>query len=70
MKLMTTCIVLVLLTIVAMLCVKKIVECLLNILIFNKKENRYNVAKQRNGIVYNKKTQKLEADQSIILPFE
>ncbi len=70
MKLMTTCIALVLLTIVAMLCVKKIVECLLNILIFSKKENRYNVAKQRNGIVYNKKTQKLEADQSIILPFE
>lgn len=67
---MTTCIALVLLTIVAMLCVKKIVECLLNILIFSKKENRYNVAKQRNGIVYNKKTQKLEADQSIILPFE
>ena len=70
MKLMTTCIALVLLTIVAMLCVKKIVECLLNILISSKKENRYNVAKQRNGIVYNKKTQKLEADQSIILPFE
>lgn len=70
MKLMTTCIALVLLTIVAVLCVKKIVECLLNILIFSKKENRYNVAKQRNGIVYNKKTQKLEADQSIILPFE
>ena len=70
MKLITTCIALVLLTIVAMLCVKKIVECLLNILIFRKKENRYNVAKQRNGIVYNKKTQKLEADQSIILPFE
>ena len=70
MKLMTTCIALVLLTIVAMLCVKKIVECLLNILIFSKKENRYNVAKQRNGIVYNRKTQKLEADQSIILPFE
>lgn len=70
MKLMTTCIALVLLTIVAMLCIKKIVECLLNILIFSKKENRYNVAKQRNGIVYNKKTQKLEADQSIILPFE
>ena len=70
MKLMTTCIALVLLTIVAMLCVKKIVECLLNIIIFSKKENRYNVAKQRNGIVYNKKTQKLEADQSIILPFE
>ena len=67
---MTTCIALVLLTIVAMLCVKKIVECLLNILISSKKENRYNVAKQRNGIVYNKKTQKLEADQSIILPFE
>ena len=70
MKLMTTCIALVLLTIVAMICVKKIVEWLLNILIFSKKENRYNVAKQRNGIVYNKKTQKLEADQSIILPFE
>ena len=70
MKLMTTCIALVLLTIEAMICVKKIVECLLNILIFSKKENRYNVAKQRNGIVYNKKTQKLEADQSIILPFE
>ncbi len=70
MKLITTCITLVLLTVVAMLCVKKIVECILNIKVLNKKENHYDVAKQRNGIVYNKKTKKLEADQSIILPFE
>ena len=31
--------------------------------------NFHDVTRQKHGIVYNKKTQKLEADQSLILPF-
>lgn len=58
------------LTIVAVLCYNKIIKCIAKLNIKSKKEYRYDIAKQRNGIVYNKKTKKLEADQSIILPFE
>ncbi len=32
--------------------------------------NLYDITKQREGMVYNKDTEQLEADQSFILPFE
>jgi hypothetical protein len=69
MKVILMCVSLILITIVASFCVKKIVESILNIQILSKKENYYNTARLQNGMVYNKKTKKLEADQSIILPF-
>ena len=47
---------------------KKIIEGVLNVKALNEK-NFHDVTRQKHGIVYNKKTQKLEADQSLILPF-
>ncbi len=70
MKFIMGSIVLLLIVGMAMLCVAKIVEYIINLATLSKDDNYYNVAKQRNGIVYNKKSKKLEADQSIILPFE
>lgn len=49
---------------------KKFVESICNLDVSLRKENHYDVSKQRNGIVLNKDTKKLEADQSLILPFE
>ncbi|SCH63179.1 Uncharacterised protein [uncultured Bacteroides sp.] len=53
-----------------MILIKKVVERIINLYALSKKESYYNIEKQRNGIVYNKENNKLEADQSIILPFE
>ena len=49
---------------------KKLTQCLINLVVLYKKENYLDISKQRDGIVYNTTTKKLEADQSIILPFE
>ena len=49
--------------------IKKLVENIANLSILLRKKNYYDVSKQKHGIVYNKKTKKLEADQSLILPF-
>lgn len=49
---------------------KKFVESICNLDVSLRKENHYDVSKQRNGIVLNKDTKRLEADQSLILPFE
>jgi hypothetical protein len=56
-------------TILIMFFLKKIMESICNLIILLGKKNYYDVTKQRQGIVINKKTKKLEADQSIILPF-
>lgn len=49
---------------------KKLTQCLINLSVLYKKDNALDISKQRDGIVYNTKSKKLEADQSIILPFE
>ena len=49
---------------------KKLTQCLINLVVLYKKENSLDISKQRDGIVYNTTTKQLEADQSIILPFE
>ncbi len=59
----------VLLGILAMFLIKKLVEGVFNLKIVFKKDNLRDISKQRNGIVINTKTKKLEADQSLILPF-
>ena len=56
-------------TILIMFFLKKIVESVCNLSVLLRKKNYYDVTKQRHGIVINKKTKKLEADQSLILPF-
>ena len=56
-------------SIAIMFLAKKFVESVCNLSILLRKKNYYDVSKQRHGIVYNKKAKKLEADQSLILPF-
>lgn len=56
-------------SIIIMYLIKKLVESIANLSILLRKGNYYDVSKQKDGIVYNKKTKKLEADQSLILPF-
>lgn len=55
--------------IAAIFFMKQIIENTIDLHVSCKKKNRYDVSKQRNGIVLNKRTKKLEADQSLILPF-
>ncbi len=59
----------VLLCALAMFLIKKIVEGVFNLNVVLRKNNSHDISKQRNGIVLNTKTKKLEADQSLILPF-
>ena len=59
----------VLLTIAIMFFIKKLVESVINLSYLSKDKNLYDVSNQKHGVVLNKKTQKLEADQSVILPF-
>ena len=49
--------------------IRKFIESLFNLKVLLSKNNRNDVSKQRHGMVLNKKTGKLEADQSVILPF-
>ena len=59
---------LILCTIVACWASKKIVESILNLIALLHNKKTYNNIK-RTGIVYNKKTKKLEADNCSKLPF-
>lgn len=59
----------VLLSILVMFLIKKLVEGVFNLNVVLRKDNSRDASKQRNGIVLNTKTKKLEADQSLILPF-
>lgn len=67
----------IILSIIAIICagvctviaVNKLIKSLLNITTLLQKENFHDGTKQKHGIVYNTKTKKLEADQSLILPF-
>lgn len=49
---------------------KRLIESIINISVSLKKENYYDTTKQHQRMVFNKKTKKLEADNSIILPFD
>lgn len=60
----------IILTIAIMFFTKKFVESIFNLIFILKKKNWYDVSNQRHGIVLNKETKKLEADNSIILPFQ
>ena len=57
------------LTIAIMFFIKKFVESIFNLNMSLRGKNYYDVSNQRHGIVLNKRTKKLEADQSLILPF-
>ena len=59
----------VLLTIGIMFFIKKLVESVINLIYLSKDKNFYDVSNQKHGVVLNKKTKRLEADQSVILPF-
>jgi hypothetical protein len=59
----------VLFTIAIMFFIKKLVESVINLSYLSKDKNLYDVSNQKHGVVLNKKTKKLEADQSVILPF-
>lgn len=48
---------------------KKLCESIVNLIVVFKKGTSLDLAKQRNGVVLNEETKKLEADQAVILPF-
>ena len=56
-------------SIAAMYFMKKFVESVINLSVSLKKRNYYDKRLQHQGIVFNKRTKKLEADNSLILPF-
>ncbi len=66
----TTLFQLLLATIVALYAVKKIIRTILNLRALNQYRKSPDPINQRHGIVYNKETNKLEADQSPILPYK
>jgi flagellar biogenesis protein FliO len=53
----------------AMYLLRRLAENIVKLNISLRKNNMYDVSKQKHSIVYNKRTGKLEADQSLILPF-
>lgn len=60
----------ILLTIVAIYAIIKIILAILNLRALNQYRKSPDAIHQRQGIVYNKRTKKLEADQSPILPYK
>jgi hypothetical protein len=56
-------------TVAIMFFIKRLVESIFNLKISLRQKSYYDVSNQRHGIVLNKKTKRLEADQSVILPF-
>lgn len=56
--------------ILVVLAIKRMILCVLNIIALFNRKDRCLPINQRHGIVYNKKNKKLEADQSLILPYE
>lgn len=69
MNALSTIVAILFLGVVASYLIKKLIETIINLIIIGQESKRPDLAKQRNGIVYNTKTKKLEADQSLILPF-
>ena len=55
--------------IITMYFIRKIIECLLNLSVLFNKKNYYDGTLRHESMVINKRTKKLEADQSLILPF-
>lgn len=60
---------LILCTIIACLAIKKILESLLNLISLSRNKKMYHTVR-RTGMVYNKNTKKLEADNSQSVPFD
>lgn len=58
------------LAMLAVFCLRRIVYAILNIRALNAYRHDANPLNQHQGIVLNKKTRKLEADQSPVLPFD
>lgn len=58
------------LTVMALYCIKRIIIAILNLHALSQYRRTPDPINQRQGIVYNKRTNKLEADQSPILPYE
>lgn len=56
--------------ILVVLAIKKMIFCILNIKLLLNRKDHCNQSNQRHGIVYNKKTNKLEEYQSPKLPYE
>jgi hypothetical protein len=56
--------------IIAIFLFKRLIFAIYNLMDLFNKDIRTDVTRQRNGMVFNKKTKQLEADQSIILPFK
>lgn len=54
---------------IAVFLIRSIVETGIDLRVAMKEGKAPDRSKQKHSIVYNKKTQKLEADQSLILPF-
>lgn len=55
--------------ILVMYFIRKIIECCCNLSVLFDKKNYYDHTLRHESMVINKKTKKLEADQSLILPF-
>ena len=60
---------LILFTLAEMFLMRKIVEGIINLFFVLKDKNKYNTSYQHQGIVLNKKSKRLEADNSLITPF-
>lgn len=60
----------IILILVFIIVIRIIVENIVNIIIITKKKNTLDLTMHRNGIVINKKKNKLEADQSIVLEID
>lgn len=69
MKTVILIVVLIAASVVAIHAARKIIEGIANLAIVVKKRKHPDLPVQRNGIVFNKKSGKLEADQTCILPF-
>ncbi|MBQ7304529.1 MAG: hypothetical protein IJW75_06430, partial [Alphaproteobacteria bacterium] len=68
--LVTKIIILVLCTIIVCFCAARIIECFINIKLYRYSKKNPEDAIYSQGMVYNKKSGKLEADNRSILPFE
>lgn len=69
MKIIIYILILIVVSVVFILAARKLIECIVNLIIVFKKGKHPDLPMQRHGIVFNKKSGKLEADQTCILPF-
>lgn len=57
------------LALIGIFCFEKGIQALLNIFVLYRYSKKSDSVSQRHGMVFNEKKQKLEADQSPILPY-